>query len=290
MTRMILVTGATGKQGGAVADQLLKDGWMVRALTRKPEREEAIALDGKGAQIIKGDLDEPMSLRTALHGVYGVFSVQDSWEHGVEKEITQGKRLADEAKHCGVNHFIYSSVGCAHRNTGIPHFESKWEIEKHIRSLGIKHTILRPAFFMENFLEPEMKREIKSGSLPLGLYPERSLQMIAVKDIGVFTTIAFDNPDDYIGREMDIAGDECTGPRMAEILGSTIGREVIYRQTPMESLKNRGQEMYSMYDWFNKKGYEADIKALRKIYPELMSFERWTKENNRIFERQLLQV
>jgi uncharacterized protein YbjT (DUF2867 family) len=124
----ILVTGATGQQGGAIARELLGHGYRVKAMTRKPQGEKAQALQKRGAEIIYGDLDDTQSLEQALKGVWGVFSVQNTWEAGVEREEAQGKDLAEIAKKTGVQHFVYSSVGSAHRKTGIPHFDNKWRI------------------------------------------------------------------------------------------------------------------------------------------------------------------
>jgi len=121
----ILVTGATGKQGGAVARELLANGYKVRAITRAPEGEAARALTAQGAEIVQADLDDPASLEQALSGVWGVFAVQNTWEAGVEREEEQGKRIADLAKRQGVQHYVYSSVSSAHRSTGIPHFDNK---------------------------------------------------------------------------------------------------------------------------------------------------------------------
>ena len=132
----VLVTGATGQQGGAVACHLLDTGWNIRALTRSPDKPEAVKLRKAGAEIVKGDLDDRESMAGALNGTYGVFSVQQPWEHGTAKEIAQGKTLADAASSAGVEHLVFSSVGSAHRNTGIPHFESKWEIEKYLEDSG----------------------------------------------------------------------------------------------------------------------------------------------------------
>jgi uncharacterized protein YbjT (DUF2867 family) len=147
---VVLVTGATGQQGGAVARLLLSRGHKVRALTRKPQGEAAKALVGLGAEVVAGELDDAGSLEKALRGVWGVFSVQNTWEAGVEGEERQGKRLAELARKAGVSHFVYTSVASAHRRTGIPHFENKARIEETVRGLGFpSYTILRPVFFME---------------------------------------------------------------------------------------------------------------------------------------------
>jgi uncharacterized protein YbjT (DUF2867 family) len=157
----ILVTGATGHQGGSIARELLKLGFNVDAMTRKPDGEKAKVLAELGANIIQGDLDDAVSLKRAVKDVWGVYSVQNTWEAGVEKEEQQGKRFAEISKEAGVQHFVYSSVGSAHRNTGIPHFDNKWRVEETIRSLKFpSYTIIRPVFFMENFLSPWFKQGI----------------------------------------------------------------------------------------------------------------------------------
>src|SRR5947209_18170569 len=148
--KLILVTGATGKQGGAVLDQLQERGLSVRILTRHPEKPEARALVGRGVDVAQGDLNDTASLTRALEDVHGVFSVQD-WTAGAEAEIRQGINLTEAANRSGVSHLVYSSVGSADQNTGIPHFDSKFRIEEHIRSTGIRYTIFRPVFFMENW-------------------------------------------------------------------------------------------------------------------------------------------
>jgi uncharacterized protein YbjT (DUF2867 family) len=147
--RLILVCGATGSQGGAVARSLLDRGFRVRALTREPQKPEAQALADEGAEVVQGDMEDRSAMDQVLvEGIYGVFSVQNFWEAGYDREVEQGKTVADVAKAAGVEHFVYSTVGSAHRQTGIPHFESKWEVEEHVREIGLPYTILRPAFFM----------------------------------------------------------------------------------------------------------------------------------------------
>src|SRR6266852_3190576 len=134
--KTVLITGATGRQGGSVLRHMLKKGWKLRALTRYAGGAGAQALTSQGIEVFKGDLEDPPSLEQATRGVYGVYSVQDFWAIGAKREVQQGKNMADAAKKAGVEHFVYSSVGGAERNSGIDHWESKWEIEKHIRTLA----------------------------------------------------------------------------------------------------------------------------------------------------------
>jgi uncharacterized protein YbjT (DUF2867 family) len=273
-TKTILVTGATGQQGGAVTRQLLKQpSFTVRALTRDPAKPAAQALAQSGAEVIQGDLSDPASMRRALEGAYGVFSVQNFMETGFDGEIKQGKHLADSAKAAGVQHFVYSSVVSADRHTGLPHFESKWQIEQHIGQSRLSHTILRPAFFMQNWYN-YMREPILSGTLPLPLNPQTPLQQISVDDIGAFAALAFQNPSKWEGRTIELAGEELTMLRVAELLTRTLGRPVRYVQVPWEQFRqNAGDEMTNMYRWFNDVGYHVDITALRKENPNLATLE-----------------
>jgi uncharacterized protein YbjT (DUF2867 family) len=184
--------------------------------------------------------------------------------------------LADAAKGAGVEHYVYSSVGSAHRETGIPHFESKWEVEEHVRASGVPYTVLRPVFFMQNW---EMMGEpILGGTLPQPLDPDKPFQMIDADDIGVFAAMAFENPDEWVGREVDLAGDELTMPEVADTFSRVVGRQVDYFQTPWDQFEEQmGEEFTVMYRWFNDYGYEADVAGLRKEHPGLVSFEQFLR-------------
>jgi uncharacterized protein YbjT (DUF2867 family) len=190
--------------------------------------------------------------------------------------VRQGKTVADAAKAAGAEHFVYSSVGSAHRRTGIAHFDSKWEVEEHVRGLGLPHTVLRPVFFMQNW---EMMREpILGGTLLQPLDPGKPFQQVAVEDIGAFAAMAFEHPEEWIGREVELAGDERTMPEIAETFGRVIGREVSYYQVPWDRFEEQmGEEYAVMYRWFNDVGYEADVEALRREHPGLIDFERYLR-------------
>jgi uncharacterized protein YbjT (DUF2867 family) len=277
--QLFLVTGATGRQGGAVARQLLKRGHRLRALTRDPEKPAARALAKMGADVTRGDLDDRPSVERALEGVYGVFSVQNFWEAGYEREVSQGITLADAAKAQGVEHFVYSSVGSSYRNTGIAAFDGKWAIEEHIRTIGLPYTILRPTSLMEDW--EEMRQEIiVGGTLAQPLDPDTALQQVSVEDIGAFAAMAFEDPEGWIGREVDLAGDEPTMVEFAETFGRVIGREVQYDQVPWEEFREAyGEDLAVMYEWFEEVGYEADIGALREEYPTLTTFESYLRNH-----------
>lgn len=274
--RMITVTGATGQQGGAVARKLLADGWKVRALTRDVNKPTAQELASLGAQVVRGDMENRAELDAAFKGAYGVFSVQNFWLPGVgfEGEMRQGKNVADAAKAAGVQHLVYSSVGAAQRGMGQKHFESKWIIEQHIHSLGIPYTILRPAAFFENFNWE--RAAILNGTFnALGLRPEKGRQMIAVEDVGVFAALAFANAEEYLGKTIELAGDELTEAELAETFAKVIGRPVKLTVPTGGNRRRTDEEMTAMFNFFNGEAYNANIPALRKLHPGLLTLEQY---------------
>lgn len=278
--RTILVAGATGQQGGASARHLLEDGWRVRAMTRDASKPGAQALARMGAEVVEANMEDRTSLDRAMQGVYGVYSVQNFWLPGVgfDGEVRQGKNMADAARAAGVQHFVYSSVGGAERNSGIPHFESKWIIEEHIRGLGLPATIIRPVFFMDN-LNYSRQEILKEGAMKGGMRPDRKLQMVAVDDIGAFVAMAFSRPQEFIGRAIELAEAELTYPEMADALSRVMGRPIRYVQIPVDVMRQASEERAKMVAWLNDQGYKADISYLRTLRPEMLSFEAWLQNS-----------
>jgi len=274
---LVLVTGATGQQGGAVARELLSRGFSVRAMTRNPSGETAGALRKLGAEVVTGDLDDRASLEQALKSVWGAFAVQNTWEAGVEREEKQGKLFAEVAKAAGVQFLLYSSVGSADRKTGIPHFDNKWRVEEKIRSLGFpSYAVMRPVFFMENFVSPWFKPQIDQGNLAVGMDPKTPLQMIAVADIGKYGAWAFEHHEALNGSAFDIAGDALTMPETAAIISSASGKKVSFFRVPIEEVRKASTEFAIMLEWFDRVGYSADIQGQSKrsgIRPT--SFSEW---------------
>ena len=278
--KLIAVTGATGQQGGAVARKLLADGWKVRALTRDLDKPAAQELKALGAEIVPGDMDDRAPLDAAFEGAHGVFSVQNFWLPGVgfEGEIRQGNNVADAAKATGVEHLVYSSVGAAHRGMGQKHFESKWIIEQHIHTLDIPFTILRPVAFFENF---NWERAfILNGTFnAIGLRPEKERQLISVDDIAVFAALAFSNPADYRGKTIELAGDALTESQLADTFAKVIGRPVKLTMPTGGGGWGDPEEMTAMFNFFNGEAYDADIQALRKLHPGLLTLEQHLRKN-----------
>lgn len=280
MDKMIAVTGATGQQGGAVARKLLADGWKVRALTRDVDKPAAKDLASMGAELVAGDMNHRAELDAAFKGAYGVFSVQNFWlpNVGFEGEIKQGENVADAAKDAGVRHLVYSSVGAAQRGMGQKHFESKWIIEQHIHALNIPYTILRPVAFFENFNWE--RAAILNGTFnALGLRPEKERQLISVEDIGVFVALAFANPEQYLGKTIELAGDALTESQLADTFARVIGRPVKLTLPTGGNARRSDEEMIAMFKFFNGEAYDADIPALRKLHPGLLTFEQYLRKN-----------
>lgn len=269
-----MVAGATGQQGGAVLRHLQGQGWTLRGITRDPNKPGARRLAAAGVDVVAANFDDRASLDRALAGAYGLYSVQTFAEEGPAGEERQGKGLADAAKAAGLQHVVYASVGGAEKGTGIPHFDSKWHIEEYSRSLGLPLTVLRPVFFMENFLSFSAPRD---GVLAMPLPPDRPLQLIAVDDIGGFAALAFAQREQFLGRALELAGDDLTIPQVAAVWTEVSGRPVRFQEVPIAALRAQSAEMATMFDWFNRVGYQADIPALRALYLPLQRFAPWLR-------------
>jgi uncharacterized protein YbjT (DUF2867 family) len=259
--RIILVTGATGHQGGAAARHLLADGWRVRAFVRDAEKPASRTLAEAGAEIAVGDLRDGASIDAAMTGAYGAYSVQTPRD-GIDTEIAEAHNLAEAAKAAGVEHIVYSSVIGADRPSEQPWVKSKHEIESWLADLGVPFTVLRPVTFMENLLG--QKDEILGGKLKLPEPADYVHQRIAADDIGRFIALAFREPDRWIGTSMDIAGDEQTGSQAAEYLSRALGVAIEFEAAPPAG-------------WAPSPS-RADVARCRSLIPGLRRLDEWTAE------------
>jgi uncharacterized protein YbjT (DUF2867 family) len=272
--KTVVVLGATGQQGGAVARALAAaGGWRLRTISRTPDSETARTLTRQGIEVVPANLDDPESLQGVFKGAHGIFSVQGT-DKGSEVETRRGIAVADAALAAGIAHFVYASVGGADRSSGVPHFESKWHVESHIRRIGLPATIVRPTFFMDNFVSIPA-RFVLVALMRSYFPPGRTLQMIAVEDIGAWAARAFAQPSVFIGTATEIAGDELTREAIVAALrshrwcaGSPVG-------VPRVALQLLPDDALKMFEWFAWAGYRADIPALRREQPELLTFDRW---------------
>jgi uncharacterized protein YbjT (DUF2867 family) len=282
-TRTIAVAGATGAQGGAVVDALLERGARVQALVRSSGSERARNLASRGVDVVQIDMKDPESLDSALRGVDAFFFMTtpygQSHSTDIDGEIQQGVDFAKAATAAQVPHVVFSSVGGAERNSGVPHFESKRQIEEHLLGLGLRATIIRPVFFMDNFLS--MAPTVEGNELVLRLpVPDGiKLQSIATRDIGVVAAAALLDPV-AVPAEIEIAGDELTGSEIAAIFGAHVGLSARYEALPVEVLDGQ-DDLQKMFRWFAETpAYQADIAAVRRIDPDLWNLKTWLKATN----------
>ena len=279
----VLVSGATGQQGGALARVLLEKGHRVRAFVRRPASPEAAELERLGAELAQGDFEEPSTIERAAGGMDAVFVVATPFEAGMEAETRHGIAAADAAKAAGVSHLVYSSVANADKDTAIPHFDSKRRVEEHIEGLGIPYTIVAPVYFMDNLLAPWTLPQLKEGRFPMALPSSRPLQQIALSDIAAFAGVVLENREEFEGRRMDIASDERAGEEVAEVLTRVTGHEIHYVELPLEQVRQAmGEDGARMFEWFDRVGYSADIATLRQDHPEVgwHTLEDWAREQD----------
>jgi len=275
----VLVTGATGKQGGSLAMSLLRRGHRVRAFTRKPDSPAAIELKGLGAEIAAGDLGDRASVERAAKGVDVAYLVATPYEQGPEAEARFGTTGLDGFRAAGVPYVVYSSVGDADRQTGIPHFDSKARVEDHLKSLGLDYAIVAPVFFNENLLVPWLAGGLAQGVLATGVLPDRTIQVISLPEIAEFTTLAVEQRPRFRGRRVNLASDETTPHEIAQRLSVVLGKTISYHAIPIDEIRKQSDDMAQMYDWFNRVGYSADIPRLKHDFPEVhwRTFPQWAE-------------
>ena len=272
----VVVTGSTGKQGGAVARGLLERGHKVRAVTRDPNSSQAKSLANAGATLIAASLEDTAAITKALEGATSLFAMTVA-SVGTDAETRQGIAAADAAKAAGV-HLVFTSVGSANRQTGIPHFDSKYEVEKHIAEVGVRATILAPVAFMENlyFIKEQLAKGIYASALP----PTRALAQVAVADIGAVAIRVLEDAGRFTGKRFDLASDELTGNEAMAILSGVTGRNFTYYQVPLDVVRQRmGEDAVKMYEWFDRVGFTVDRAALRREFPDVAfhDFDSWAK-------------
>ena len=273
----VVATGATGKQGGAVARGLLERGHKVRAVTRDPNSSQAKSLANAGAALVAASLEDTAAITKALEGATSLFAMSTPFGGGTDAETRQGVAAADAAKAAGV-HLVFTSVGSANRQTGIPHFDSKYEVEKHIAKVGVRATILAPVYFMENLYFA--KEQLAKGIYPAALPPTKTLAQVAVADIGAVAVRVLEDAGRFTGKRFDLASDELTGNDAMSILSRVTGRNFTYYQVPLDVVRQRmGEDAVRMYEWFDRVGFTVDRAALRREFPDVAfhSFESWAK-------------
>jgi len=273
----VVVTGATGKQGGAVVKSLLERGHEVRAITRSTDSTKARELANAGVTLVRASLEDTAALTKALEGATSLFAMTTPFEGGTQAEMRQGISAADAAKAAGV-HLVFTSAGSANRQTGIPHFDSKYKVEEHISKIGVHATVLAPVYFMENLYFG--KEQLAKGIYATPLPPTRQLAQVAVADIGAVAVRLLEDPGRFAGKRFDLGSDELTGNDILAILSRVTGRRFTYFQVPLAVIRQRmGEDGAKMYEWFERVGFTVDRAALFREFPDVAfhDFESWAK-------------
>lgn len=292
---LVLVTGATGSQGGATARALLEAGFRVRVLTRNPASSASQDLATRGADVVRGDWDDAASLAAGMRGAHGVFSVQRPDADGSDSERRHGFGLIDAARRAGVRHFVHTSVCEAGRHTQFPRWESgywwqkywtdKWDIEERVRAAGFERwTILKPAFLMDNYAQPkaaQMFPHLRQGQILTAFRPDTRLQLIAADDVGAFACAALSDPAHFDHQSIDLAAEALTMEQVAATLSRVLGKQVTARSVSPDDAKAAGlfPGWVRSQEWTNEVGYRADISALAKYGVPLTSFEDWVRRH-----------
>lgn len=277
-TREILVIGVTGSQGRAVARHLLAGGMKVRGLTRNPGSASARALASAGVTLHRGDLDLPSSVETAMQGAHGVYLVTEFFQNGIPAEIRQGTMVADLCAKLRVSHLVHASVGGADRATGVPHFESKREIERYIRSLGIPATFLRPTIFMEDLTEKKYFPPASWGMMPKLIGPDRPVKWISVDDIGAAAAAAFTRRDEVLGAAIPLVGDARSMAESRAIFSRIHGKNPFALPMPTFLFRRLvSEELVLMWTWLAAHAMDGDVATTRTLVPGVKDMETWLR-------------
>ncbi|MFJ5552590.1 NmrA/HSCARG family protein [Streptomyces sp. NPDC093225] len=273
----IAVTGATGAQGGATARALLAAGHTVRALTRRPADPAAEALRALGADVRRADFDDRASLDAALAGADSLFAVTTPFGTDIDTEVRQGRTLVDAAAAARLGHVVFTSAAHADRDTGVPHYDSKSLIERHLYASGLTWTVIGPAAFMDNYAGGWSLDGLREGSFAWPMPADRPLTLVSARDIGTFAALALQRRDAFAGRRIDIASDALDPARIAAVLAAATGRPITHREVPLDVVRGHSTDLAAMFAYFAAFGLDVDVAALRREFPEVgwQSFADW---------------
>jgi uncharacterized protein YbjT (DUF2867 family) len=283
---IILVTGATGAQGGSVARFLLQRGqFAVRALTRNPDSAAAQALREAGAEVVRGDLGDRASVDAALEGCYGVFGVTNFWEH-FGGEVEHGNNLIDAVAAAGVQHFVFSTLPDYHAlssgELSVPHCDIKAALERRVREMGLPATFVHVAFYYENFATFFPPQPQEDGSFGIG-FPQGDtpLAAVSVEDVGGVVAAIFEQRDRFLGQKVGVVGDDLPVHAYADAMSRGTGRRIAYQHVPREVFASFGfpgaEELANMFDCQRRfiPQRTADAAISRELNPGMRTFDTW---------------
>lgn len=281
----IAICGATGQQGGAVLDHLLaQDRWQLRALTRNPDSEAASRIRALDVEVVKADLEDVDSLRLAFTGadaVYGVTTpMSPKGKLDVAAELRQGRAIVDACADTGVGHLVLSTVLHIDDNVTVPYVQTKRDIEQYVIERGIRHTFLCPASFMDELGGEFLP--VKRGVLTGQADGDAKIPYVACTDIGAFAAMAFADPEEFVGRRLNLLGDFVAGDDLAATLGRISGRPMRHKVPTIWLMKIFAREWITLRRMFEGWGRAPHPRPMldaldecRSLRPETLDFERY---------------
>lgn len=284
--KQVLIFGATGNIGGAAARELLQRGWQVRAVTRNPAGKKAQALAELGAEVVKADMEDRKSLEAVFDGMKRVVSIQNWTVCGVEGEVRQGKLVAEVARSARVEHLVYGSGGIGKPDTGIPHFDSKLEVEAYMRKLDLPFSAIRPGPFMELMTQKDFFPALGTwGAEPKIVGWDTPKPWVAVRDIGKAAANIFSDPDTWVGREVDLIGDVKSLAQCQAVFKAVVGKKPFRVPLPLGLFgKMAGNELLVMWQWIADWARESGeakfwemVETSREVCPDLLDVDSWLK-------------
>ncbi|XP_077130281.1 nmrA-like family domain-containing protein 1 [Ranitomeya variabilis] len=293
--RVFVVFGATGAQGGSVAAALLDDGtFEVRAVTRDTSKPAAVKLKEAGAEVVSADLDDEKSLEAALSGAYGAFLVTNFFEQfSKEKEIAQGKLIADLSKRLALEIVVFSGLENVKKLTEgkleVLHFDGKGEIEEYFREIGVPMISVRLPSYYENLLTYFRPQKNKDGdgyslAIPMGDVP---LDGMSVKDLGGVVVSILKSPSEYIGKNIGLKREMLKVEQYAAIMSKVTGKDIKDAKITLEAYENLGfpgaAELANMFRFFITKP-DRDVDITLKLNPKAKTFQPWMEENKEAFK------
>jgi uncharacterized protein YbjT (DUF2867 family) len=286
--KSVAVCGATGLQGGSVVREMIrKADWEIIALTRNPDAPKSKALGDASITVVQADLDNRLSLTNAFQGVQGVFGVTQPWSPDYKKcdprqEVMQGHNIVNACFDAGVSHLVLSTAAHVKEGiTGIPHVDSKLEVEAYAQEKGLPYTFLQPTQFMDNLGKSYFP--VKRGVIRGFVDGDVKVPYIATRDIGVFAGAAFNNPDNFVNRQLTLVGDFISGFELSETLERIQeGKTFKYKAIPRIIMRLFAKEFYAMrvaFEEFGRPPYAPEvfemIENCRRTHPGVMSFEQY---------------
>jgi uncharacterized protein YbjT (DUF2867 family) len=275
---LVAITGVTGTQGGAAARHLIAGGWRVRGLTRNASGEGAKRAAAAGIELVEGDMGDPASLDRLMRGAHGAYGVTDFFRNGLEREVQQGRAVAEAAARAGVKHFVFPSLALSEQNTDIPYFEAKVAIERHIAALGLPATILRISIFMEDLVVAKYAPPIWWGTVRRTVGSGKRLFWIAADDVGAIVAKVFGAPERWIGRAIMLAGDFKSFDEAKAIFRRVTGKTPLAIPAPLWLCRRVvNADLVPMWEWLARNPVEGDMAPVRELHPDIKDMESWLR-------------